>query len=102
MAVTEVFAQRATLSRSLRLLSEFRYEQTDPARFYGVLATDTAAMIGDLWRAMHGGTAAGRTLLDIGGGPGYFAGAFAQAGVRYLGVEPDSAEMHGAETKVDG
>ncbi|MGA8330776.1 MAG: class I SAM-dependent methyltransferase, partial [Mycobacterium sp.] len=42
------------------------------------------------------------TLLDIGGGPGYFAGAFAQAGVRYLGVEPDSAEMHGAETKVDG
>jgi SAM-dependent methyltransferase len=101
VAVTEVFAQRATLSRSLRLLSEFRYEQPDPARFYGVLATDTAAMIGDLWRGMHGGTAAGRTLLDIGGGPGYFAGAFAEAGVRYLGVEPDSAEMHGAETKVD-
>ncbi len=102
MAVTEVFAQRATLSRSLRLLSEFRYEQPDPARFYGVLAADTAAMIGDLWRGIRGGTAAGRTLLDIGGGPGYFAGAFAEAGVRYLGVEPDSAEMHGAGTKPAG
>jgi SAM-dependent methyltransferase len=102
VAVTEVFAQRATLSRSLRLLSEFRYEQPDPARFYGVLATDTAAMIGDLWRGIHGGTAAGRTLLDIGGGPGYFAGAFAEAGVRYLGVEPDSAEMHSAGAKLVG
>jgi SAM-dependent methyltransferase len=102
VAVTEVFAQRATLSRSLRLLSEFRYEQPDPARFYGVLATDTAAMIGDLWHGIHGGTAAGRTLLDIGGGPGYFAGAFTEAGVRYLGVEPDSAEMHSAGTNPAG
>ncbi|MGA9491472.1 MAG: class I SAM-dependent methyltransferase [Mycobacterium sp.] len=94
MAVTEVFAQRATLSRSLRLLSEFRYEQPDPARFYGVLAVDTATMIGDLWRGINGGPVAGRTLLDVGGGPGYFAAAFAEAGVRYLGVEPDPTEMH--------
>jgi SAM-dependent methyltransferase len=100
VVVTEVFAQRATLSRSLRLLSEFRYEQPDPARFYGVLATDTAAMVGDLWRGIHGRTAAGRRLLDIGGGPGYFAGAFAEAGIRYLGVEPDSTEMHGAGKKL--
>lgn len=42
MAVTDRFARRATLSRSLRLLSEFRYEQPDPARFYGALAADTA------------------------------------------------------------
>ena len=98
MAVTEVFAQRATLSRSLRLLSEFRYEQPDPARFYGVLAADTAAMVGDLWRGIHGGPATGRSLLDIGGGPGYFATAFAEDGIRYLGVEPDPAEMHGAAT----
>jgi len=98
VAVTEVFAQRATLSRSLRLLSEFRYEQPDPARFYGVLAADTAAMVGDLWRGIHGGPATGRSLLDIGGGPGYFATAFAEDGIRYLGVEPDPAEMHGAAT----
>ncbi len=102
MAVTEVFAQRATLSRSLRLLSEFRYEQPDPARFYGVLATDTAAMIGDLWRGIHGGPVAGRTLLDVGGGPGYFAAAFADAGVRYLGVEPDPTEMHSGGIAFEG
>jgi len=100
VAVTEVFAQRATLSRSLRLLSEFRYEQPDPARFYGVLAADTAAMVGDLWRGMNGGPATGRSLLDIGGGPGYFAAAFAEAGIHYLGVEPNSAEMHGAGAKL--
>jgi SAM-dependent methyltransferase len=98
VAVTREFAQRATLSRSLRLLSEFRYEQADPARFYGVLAADTATMVGDLWQEAHGGPATGRSLLDIGGGPGYFATAFADAGVRYLGVEPDPAEMHGAGT----
>ena len=96
MAVTEVFAQRATLRRSVRLLSEFRYEQPDPARFYGALATDTAAMVSDLWRSAHAESPAGRTLLDVGGGPGYFAAAFADAGVRYIGVEPDPREMHAA------
>ena len=96
MAVTDVFARRATLARSLRLLSEFRYEQPDPARFYGALAADTAAMVGDLWLATHGESAAGRTLLDVGGGPGYFASAFGDAGVRYIGVEPDPSEMHPA------
>ncbi|OBG38921.1 SAM-dependent methyltransferase [Mycobacterium alsense] len=96
MAVTDVFARRATLRRSLRLLSAFRYERSDPARFYGELAADTAAMVGDLWRATHGEPPAGRTLLDVGGGPGYFAAAFGDAGVRYLGVEPDPDEMHAA------
>jgi SAM-dependent methyltransferase len=96
VAVTDIFARRATLSRSLRLLSEFRYEQPDPARFYGGLAADTAAMVDDLWLAAHGERPVGRTLLDVGGGPGYFASAFARAGVRYVGVEPDSNEMHAA------
>src|SRR5246127_4322328 len=91
-----MFARRATLSRSVRLLSEFRYEQPDPARFYRTLATDTAAMVSDLWRSAHGESASGRTLLDVGGGPGYFAAAFADAGVRYIGVEPDPSEMHAA------
>jgi SAM-dependent methyltransferase len=96
VAVTHVFAQRATLRRSLRLLSEFRYEQPDPARFYGTLAADTAAMISDLWQSAHGESPAGHTLLDVGGGPGYFAAAFTDAGVRYIGVEPDASEMHAA------
>jgi SAM-dependent methyltransferase len=96
VAVTDVFARRATLARSLRLLSEFRYERSDPDRFYGALAGDTAAMVGDLWMGTHGEPPAGRTLLDVGGGPGYFAGAFTDAGVRYIGVEPDPNEMHAA------
>ena len=94
MAATDVFARRATLSRSMRLLSEFRFEQTDPARFYTALAEDTAAMVGDLWHATHGEPGSGRTLLDVGGGPGYFATAFEDAGFTYIGVEPDPAEMH--------
>ncbi|HVQ50250.1 MAG TPA: SAM-dependent methyltransferase, partial [Mycobacterium sp.] len=50
MSATDLFARRATLSRSLRLLGQFRYEQSDPARFYGALAEDTAAMVTALWR----------------------------------------------------
>lgn len=102
MAVTDVFARRATLGRSVRLLSQFRYEQSDPARFYGALAGDTAAMVGELWRGLHGEDPSGRTLLDVGGGPGYFATAFADAGLRYLGVEPDPGEMHSAGTAFAG
>ena len=94
MAATDVFARRATLSRSVRLLSQFRFEQSDPARFYTALADDTVAMIGDLWQATHREAVAGRTVLDVGGGPGYFAAAFEGAGFDYIGVEPDPAEMH--------
>lgn len=96
VAVTEIFKRRATLARSLRLLSEFRYERPDPARFYRALAADTAAMVSDLWLATHGGPPVDRTLLDVGGGPGYFATAFADTGIHYIGVEPDPNEMHPA------
>ena len=59
-------------------------------------------MVTDLWRAANGTSAEGRTLLDVGGGPGYFAAAFADAGIDYLGVEPDPAEMHGGPTSTVG
>lgn len=94
MPVTDVYARRATLSRSVRLLAAFRFEQRDPARFYGALAADTAAMVADLWRGVRDEPVAGRVLLDVGGGPGYFATAFDAVGVHYIGVEPDPAEMH--------
>ncbi|OBH23737.1 SAM-dependent methyltransferase [Mycobacterium sp. E342] len=94
---TRVFARRATLGRAVRLLSEFRFEQSDPARFYGALAADTAAMVSDLWLAARGEPPAGRTVLDVGGGPGYFSAAFEDLGFRYIGVEPDPSEMHAAQ-----
>ncbi|MCG5432032.1 class I SAM-dependent methyltransferase [Mycobacterium sp. MYCO198283] len=99
MAATDPLARRATLRRSLRLLASFRFEQRDPDRFYGPLATDTAELVSDLWRAHHGGAPSGRLVIDVGGGPGYFARAFAAAGMRYVGVEPDPREAHAAPVR---
>ncbi len=96
------FARRATLRRSLRLLGSFRFEQTDPARFYGGIAHDSAAMIGDFHLDVTGRDLRGSTILDVGGGPGYFADEFARAGARYIPVEPDPSEMHAAGLTVPG
>ena len=90
MRRTDPFARQATLARSVRLLGEFRFEQSDPPRFYGALADDTVALV----TALVDGDPAGSTLLDVGGGPGYFASAFEAAGLNDLGVEPDASEMH--------
>lgn len=95
MRATDLFAGRATLARSTRLLTEFKFEQSDPARFYGALASDTESMVADLWSAFHPGHR-GATVVDVGGGPGYFAAAFTEAGWRYIGIEPDPREMHAA------
>jgi SAM-dependent methyltransferase len=100
VVATNLIAQRATLSRSLRLLSQFRFEQRDPDRFYGALAADTVAMVTDLWMSADGSGPTGLTLLDVGGGPGYFASAFTDAGLRYIGVEPDPREMHAAAPRL--
>jgi SAM-dependent methyltransferase len=88
---TDPFAGQATLARSVRLLSAFRFEQSDPARFYGALADDTVGMVTAL---LGDDDPTGRTLLDIGGGPGFFATAFEATGMQYVGVEPDPREMH--------
>ncbi|MDP9165990.1 MAG: class I SAM-dependent methyltransferase [Actinomycetota bacterium] len=90
MSATAAFARQASLARSVRLLGQFRFEQSDPARFYGALADDTVALV----TSLIGTDPAGRTLLDVGGGPGYFATAFEDAGLNYVGVEPDEDEMH--------
>ncbi|MFT4085601.1 MAG: class I SAM-dependent methyltransferase [Gordonia sp. (in: high G+C Gram-positive bacteria)] len=91
MTYASRFARRATLRRSARLFREFRYEQPDPDRFYSALADDTAEMVGDLCP-----TLADAVVLDVGGGPGFFADAFTRRGARYLSVEPDAGEMHSA------
>ncbi|MEV3959525.1 class I SAM-dependent methyltransferase [Nocardia sp. NPDC050193] len=94
------FARRASVRRSLRLLHSFRFEQTDPARFYGGIATDSALLLADFYADLTGRDLAGATVLDVGGGPGYFADEFARAGARYIPVEPDPSEMHAAGISV--
>lgn len=78
---------RATLGRSVRLLADFRHEQDDPDRFYGALALDSAAQI-DALHALRGST-----LLDVGGGPGYFEDAFTAKGARYVALDADAGEL---------
>ena len=59
-------------------------------------------MIADLFFGATGRSLTGATILDVGGGPGYFAAEFAAAGARYLPVEPDPSEMHAAGLNVHG
>ncbi|WP_084520840.1 class I SAM-dependent methyltransferase [Nocardia uniformis] len=96
------FAHRATLRRSLRLLGSFKFEQTDPAVFYGGLAVDTSQLVRDFYSDLTGRALRGTTVLDVGGGPGYFAEEFAREGARYIPVEPDPSEMHAAGLSVPG
>jgi SAM-dependent methyltransferase len=80
-------ARTATLSRSVTLFRTFLREQTDPDLFYGVLAEDSVRQLGE-----HV-SLDGATVLDVGGGPGYFADAFRGAGATYVGLESDAGEM---------
>jgi SAM-dependent methyltransferase len=73
----------------VRLLRDFRHEQPDPPRFYTALAADSAAQLTtyvDL---------DGVTMLDVGGGPGYFRDAFTRAGARYFSLDADVGELAG-------
>lgn len=100
MANLPTLRRRATLRRSLGLLGDFRYEQSDPDRFYGHLAADTVDVLRDIWTdAGPTPSLAGARILDVGGGPGYFGRAFADAGVHdgdYVTCEPDVGEMAAA------
>lgn len=77
----------ATLSRSVRLFRAFLHEQDDPDGFYSVLADDSVTQLRS-WVDLQGAT-----VLDVGGGAGYFADAFRAAGSTYVGLEPDAGEM---------
>ena len=80
---------RATWGRSVRLFREFGHEQSDPARFYTALAQDSVGQLEHYVRLD------GTTLLDVGGGPGYFRSAFQAAGARYLALDADVGELSG-------
>ena len=76
-----------SLRRSVFLFRAFRVEQTDPDRFYSLLAADSVREV-LRWRDLRGAV-----VLDVGGGPGYFAEAFRAAGAAYAGVDPDVGEL---------
>nr|VDG64245.1 Uncharacterized methyltransferase Mb0229c [Streptococcus thermophilus] len=86
----------ATLRRSFGLLRSFRHEQSRPDIFYGGLARDTRLLIGVLSRDLTSRPLRGLSVLDVGGGPGYFAAEFEQAGAWYVGLEPSVSEMSAA------
>jgi SAM-dependent methyltransferase len=86
----------ADLRRSVALVSAFRVEQQDHDRFYRLLAADSVAQLGRFAQL------SGATVLDVGGGPGYFADAFTRAGASYLSLDSDVGEMSGLGTPRPG
>ena len=82
-------SSRPTLRRSWRLFRAFGAEQTNPDHFYGTLAHDSADQVGTF------ADLDGAWLLDVGGGPGYFAQAFRAAGARYTPLDADLGELSG-------
>ena len=90
--------RRGSLARSLALFRAFRVEQTEPDRFYALLAADTVREVGaflpnGLQPRLPSNGLDGARVLVVGGGPGYFADAFRAAGARYAGVDPDVGEL---------
>ena len=78
---------RSGLLRSVRLFRLFLAEQSDPETFYTSLAEDAVRQV-----AEHG-TLAGRTVVDVGGGGGWFTAAFRARGAHCYLFEPDPAEL---------
>jgi len=72
---------------AVRLLSAFAAEQSDPKRFYELLAQDSIALV-----ERHT-TLAGARVADVGGGAGWFTAMFRQRGAHCLLVEPDAGEL---------
>ena len=71
------------IGRSVRLFSDFLVEQSDPDRFYGALAKDSADLL------EHEGPLAGRLVVDVGAGPAEFAQEFRRRGARYVSIDLD-------------
>jgi SAM-dependent methyltransferase len=86
----------ATLGRSIRLFRAFLREQSDPDHFYQTLATDSVRQISE-YTPLNG-----RVVLDVGGGPGYFADAFRTAGATYFGIDPDVGELSARGAPAEG
>lgn len=84
------------LGRSVRLLRLFRSEQTDPERYYTVIAEDAIQQVLGYCELL------GRTVVDIGGGGGWFTEAFRTHGATCWLFEPDPTELLRRKTALAG
>jgi SAM-dependent methyltransferase len=89
-------AGRATLARSVRLFRLFRLEQTRPEAFYTAIAEDAVDQVARYTPV------ANQTVLDVGGGAGYFTAAFRARGANCYLFEPDQRELLGQGSAPDG
>ncbi|MFI6942914.1 class I SAM-dependent methyltransferase [Streptomyces sp. NPDC050418] len=80
-------AKDPSLRRSLALFRAFLNEQQDPEHCYTLLARDAADQVEAY------GPLQGRTVLDIGGGGGYFTQEFRRRGAYSYLFEPDAGEL---------
>lgn len=76
--------------RSVALFRAFLREQDDPETCYSLLARDAVDQV-----EACDGSVAGRTVLDVGGGSGYFTEEFRRRGANAFLFEPDVAELGG-------
>lgn len=83
------------LGRSVALFKAFRVEQSDPDHFYRFQANDSLNQV-----AGHMDVA-GKLVLDVGGGAGYFSEAFRAAGANCFLVEPEAGRQPGVEGGAD-
>ncbi|HTY73683.1 MAG TPA: class I SAM-dependent methyltransferase [Actinomycetes bacterium] len=81
------------LARSVRLVRAFAVEQTEPQRFYSVLAEDSVGTV------LAYTDLAGRVVLDVGAGRPEFAAAFEERGARYVAADPERADLR-ADSRV--
>ena len=80
-------AFRPNVARSIRLFRAFRTEQAAPDAYYTGLARDTARQLSQYLDLD------GRLVVDVGGGPGFFATEFRAAGAKALCLDTDSGEL---------
>jgi SAM-dependent methyltransferase len=81
-------AARSGLLRSVRLFRLFLAEQTDPETFYASLAEDAVRQVAEHAELDD------RTVVDVGGGGGWFTAAFRAHGANCYLFEPDPAELY--------
>ena len=77
-----------SMSSSLALLSALRYEQSDPDRFYRLLAQDTADII-QLYTSYDG-----KLVLEVGSGPGDLSEEIRGRGGKVVAADRSWEEIH--------